>query len=158
MSQFKVWLGSTGPFYYDDAVDYPGETGALQRAIRVEDAGSAVNGSMIVGIDRTDVGGSGVSIVAKGTIALVTDSANSSPVASLSAVSGNYVAISSGRSGTGNFLPLTFFTNATERMRIAVDGSISFGTGAIGISGNSINAVFNDDEIVSNNDEMMFVS
>jgi len=34
MAQKKVWIGSTGPFLYDDAADYPDETGVKQQPLR----------------------------------------------------------------------------------------------------------------------------
>lgn len=42
------------------------------------------------------------------------------------------IRVSSATRGSGTFLPLTFYTNGLERMRVAVDGTTTFVSGAFG--------------------------
>ena len=49
--------------------------------------------------------------------------------------------VNSGKNGTGTFLPMTFYTGGSERMRIATDGVITSGLGGMQvISGTSVSA------------------
>jgi hypothetical protein len=122
----QVYIGSVGPFLYDDTQFYP-NTSIPIRGIRTND--DATPGAILFGLSQTDVGGAGTSVVLKGTIACVSAEVDAL-VGGLSAVAGSYVALSSGKSGAGSFLPLVFFTGGVERLRIAADGTITF-SGAI---------------------------
>lgn len=55
------------------------------------------------------------------------DPANAS-VGDLVILGGSEVRLNSGAVGTGSYLPMTFYTNGTERGRINVDGKVGFGT------------------------------
>ena len=50
-------------------------------------------------------------------------------------IGGNYTALISGIRGTGTYLPMTFFTGGTERMRIDIAGNVLVtGSGCLGYS------------------------
>lgn len=69
----------------------------------------------------------------------ITASTNAS-IAGLSVVAGSAVFISSGRSGTGTFLPMEFFVNGAERMRINTSGQLLVGRTTDDGSGATIEA------------------
>jgi hypothetical protein len=77
-----------------------------------------VPGRTVFDLTSTDV--SGGSIVARGAIQSATGILNAS-IGSIAAIAGNYVAITSGRTGSGTFLPLMFEVDAVEAMRIDIN-------------------------------------
>ena len=58
------------------------------------------------------------------------DPANAS-VGDLVILGGSEVRLNSGAVGTGSYLPMTFYTNGVERMRISVDGKVGIGAGQL---------------------------
>jgi hypothetical protein len=89
-----------------------------------------VKGRVLQGLDATDIVGSG--IIASGALVAVNSASNTS-VGSLGVVAGQFVSITSGRTGSSiPFLPLTFWTGATERLRITPNGNVGIGTANAG--------------------------
>lgn len=68
----------------------------------------------------------------------VTNSSDLSSNSNLQMYAGpTFVGLFAGKDGTGSFLPLTFYTNGSERLRITTNGGVSFGSSgtAFGTSG-----------------------
>ncbi len=57
------------------------------------------------------------------TFVSVTGTSNAS-LGSFAAVAGNFVAVSSSKTGSGSYLPMAFFTSAAERVRILTTGVV----------------------------------
>jgi hypothetical protein len=85
-------------------------------------------GRLLVGsLGSSDVNTLAGAIISANSFVSTTAATNAS-VGSMAAVSGNYVAIASSSTGTGTFLPMTFFTSNAERVRIQTDGKVGIGT------------------------------
>jgi hypothetical protein len=85
-----------------------------------------IAGSGFFGLTSTDVSLSTSALIVKGVFVSVTASTNAS-VASLAAIAGNYVSLSSFATGSGTQLPLVFFVNGAERVRMLTNGATLFG-------------------------------
>lgn len=83
-----------------------------------------VDGVSLFGLASTDVSALAGGIVSANSLVSVTATSNAS-VGSFAAVSGNYVAISSSKTGSGTILPMAFFVGASERIRITTGGDIA---------------------------------
>lgn len=88
-----------------------------------------VSNRFLVGLTGSDVG-SGLGAVIAGDAFISATAAADASLGSLGAVAGTYVALSSSKTGSGTYLPLTFFTSATERMRVLTGGSVLVGATA----------------------------
>jgi hypothetical protein len=90
-------------------------------ASRVAFQTSTVNGNTIVGAIPN-----GTATSAQSWLFGTSDPANS-PLA-LTYVSSGEVAFAASRTGTGTYLPMTFYTAASERMRVDTSGNVGIGT------------------------------
>jgi hypothetical protein len=94
------------------------------------------NGQHLFGMTSTDVSSGAGSLVSMDALVSATGSLNAS-LGSFAAIASNYVAVASSRTGSGTYLPLTLWTNGSERVRILTDGktlvarTTDDGTGAI---------------------------
>lgn len=104
-------------------------------------------GVSLFGLASTTVSASAGAIISSDAFISSTATSNSS-VGSFAAVAGNYVAIASSASSGGTFLPMTFFTNATERARILVNGVSLFGMSSTDMT-LAAGAIVSADTIVS---------
>ena len=90
-------------------------------------------GGLLGGLASTDVSYLPGAIISGDAFVSATAAVDAS-VGSFSAISGNYVALASSKSGTGTYLPMAFFTQATEKMRLTVSGGLFVGLSTTDIS------------------------
>lgn len=84
------------------------------------------NDRLLLGLTASDVSSGVGSMVASASIVVVTGATNAS-VGSFAAIAGNYVALNSGITGSGTYLPFALFTSATERLRVDTGGFMGVG-------------------------------
>ncbi len=80
---------------------------------------------LLIGMSSTDV--SGCSLITAGCIT-VADAIVNASILSLSSGPSSVSGVHASRTGTGTFLPLTFNTSNSERMRVHTGGNVSIGT------------------------------
>jgi hypothetical protein len=83
------------------------------------------DGRFLVGLSTSDVS-TGANVVTSGSLVAVTGTANAS-VTTIGVVAGTYSSIAANRTGSGTFLPMAFFVNNAERMRINTSGELCIG-------------------------------
>lgn len=88
-----------------------------------------VNNRLLVGLSSSDVS-SGLGSIVIGDALVSASATTNASVGSFAAIGGSYVALSSSKTGSGSYLPLSFFTSASERMRISAGGDVGIGTTA----------------------------
>lgn len=100
------------------------------------DFGNATNASRVIFQNSTVNGGSRISVIPNGTASSSGFEAYSGPnvdpnntsIAVMAAQGTTDVRFSSTISGTGTYLPMTFYTNGSESARIATNGNVGIGT------------------------------
>jgi len=102
-----------------------------------------IAGIHLFGMASSDVSLSAGGIVSANSLVSATATSNAS-VGSFAAVAGNYVALASSTSGSGTMLPMTLWTNNTERYRITTAGIHLFGMSSTDASLSAGAAVFAD--------------
>ncbi len=92
------------------------------------------NHRLVLGLSSSDVSTSAGAVISSNAFVSATATSNAS-VGSFAAIASNYVALASSRSGSGTYLPLTFWTSSTERMRIDTAGHVKISNGTPSVSG-----------------------
>lgn len=112
-----------------------------------ERARFVTTGQLLVGLTSTDLSLGNGAVVSNDSFNAASASTNAS-VMGMSITAGSYGALYSSKTGTGTYLAMTFFTSATERLRILTSGQLlsgltstdlSLGNGAV-VSNDSFNA------------------